>query len=134
MNGDPRKSGGAPSPPLPPSCPLPAPPLKGPEEEVRFRELMDEESPDGRPPSGPVKRESRILFWTVYILVIVAVVSALTWRSGSIVPGLIALLLMLVFIGLAAWPTWHAAVDRKIEERHVAEEIKEGGGPAGHPT
>jgi hypothetical protein len=104
------------------------------EQEAEFREMMQEESPDGRPPTAPARRESRILFFTVLVLVTAAVIAALTWQSGSIVPGLIALGLMIAFIVLAAWPTWNAGVDRTIEERHVADELRSGKGPAGRPT
>src|SRR5689334_1655900 len=90
---------------------------------AEFREKMDEESPDGRPPTEPVRRESRIVFLTFLALVSVAVIAALVWRGGA-VPGAIALVLVLAFIGLAAWPAWHAGLDRKIEERHVADEVR----------
>jgi len=92
--------------------------------EARFQELMNEESPDGRPPTGPVRRESRVLFLCALVLITSVVIAALIWRSGSIIPGLMGLALMLGFIVLAAWPTWNAGAERKLEERHVADEVK----------
>jgi hypothetical protein len=103
-------------------------PPEGTQAAAEFRDLMNETSPDGRPPAEAVRRESLVLFVSVLAVVTLIVVTALIRSSGSIVPGLIALLLMLVFIGLAAWPAWNAGVDRKIEERHASDQIRGGHG------
>jgi hypothetical protein len=115
---------------------LPIRPGPGLDPEAALRERMNEESPDGRPPSEPARRESRVVFWSILVLVTAVVIAALIWRGG-LIPGVLALILMLAFVGIAAWPAWHAGLDRRIDERHVADELKaehRGGGPAEHPT
>src|SRR6185295_8865535 len=77
-----RKEGPMDSDPRSPGPPVDARPGPGMQNDPQFRELMDEESPDGRPPTAPVRRESRLLFLSILAVVTIAVVAALIWRSG----------------------------------------------------
>ena len=93
-----------------------------PVDDASIRERMDAESPDGRPPTEKLKRGER---W-VFVVALGAVFVGIIWvvyASGGIIPAAIALALALVFIGLAAWPTWHAAYSRDHDTRKVRGEI-----------
>src|ERR1700741_4148853 len=85
-----------------------------PAEEQEVRELLEEESPDGRPPTRKVRKESEVVFLVALIAVAVLVLSVLYFAGGPI-PATIGALLAVLFVGLAAWPAWTAAVERKID-------------------
>ena len=98
---------------------LPGPGL---DEEEEVRERMEMSSPDGRPPPMAIRRETRRLFFAALtIAAVVVLVAIYSW--GGIGPTAVALVLWGVFIGLAAWPTWHAGMDRKIEENRARRDI-----------
>jgi hypothetical protein len=88
--------------------------------ETLVRERLDAESPDGRPPTRPVRRRSTMFFVLVLIAVAATVLISL-YLGGGIVPAMVAVVLIAAFIGFAAWPAWHAAADRT-HDRHVAEQ------------
>lgn len=102
-----------PAPPTDPAKPGATPP------EPMVRERLDAESPDGRPPTRPARRRSTALFILLFVGVAVAVMVSL-YLGGGWVPLLAALALIVAFIGMAAWPAWHAAADR-VHDRHVVE-------------
>lgn len=124
MNGDPerRVEGGE-----------PASASEVPAQEEAFREAMEEQSPDGRPPTESVRRESRALFIGGLAIVMALVLAALLWRGGWL-PAVLGLVLMLGFVVLAAWPAWNAGAERKIEERRVTDQAKEHRDAAGRPV
>jgi hypothetical protein len=99
---------------------LPGPGLD--EEEEMVRERMEVSSPDGRPPPLEIRRETRRLFFAALTIVAVVVLVAI-YAWGGLGPTAVALVLWGVFIGLAAWPAWHAGLDRKIEENRVRRDI-----------
>jgi hypothetical protein len=103
--------------------------------ETELRERMNEESPDGRPPSAPVRRESKLVFWSVFTLVAVIVIAALIW-DGGVTAGIVAAALIVLFVGIAAWSAWHAALDRRFDERRVTDELRveHRSGHAGRPV
>lgn len=115
--------------------PLGIRPGPGLDADTERRERMNEESPDGRPPSEPVRRESKIVFWSFFTLVAVVVIAALVW-DGGITAGVAAAALIVMFVGIAAWSAWHAALDRRFDERRVADELRveHGSGRAGRPV
>jgi len=82
-------------------------------------ERLEAESPDGRPPTSRARHWSKVAFAVAAVVVLVVVLRAL-YIGGGVAPMLIALVLIVVFIGFAAWPVWRAAGDRT-RDRHVAE-------------
>jgi len=98
---------------------LPGPGL---EEEEMVRERLEADSPDGRPPGLQARRETRRLFLVALTVVTVVVLVAITIWGGWGATA-VALVLAGIFIGFAAWPTWHAAVDRKVEENRARREV-----------
>jgi hypothetical protein len=90
--------------------------------EDELRERMDEESVDGRPPELKDQRRAQMFFWITLAAVFTAVVGILWWYAGFL-PALVAVVLAIFFIGLAAWPTWHAAVDRKMDEARIKRDV-----------
>jgi hypothetical protein len=89
-------------------------PGPGLDDEQQLREKMDEISPDGRPPTVAIHREARRLFFlALTVAAVVVLVAIYAW--GGIGPTAVALVLWGLFIGLAAWPTWHAAIDRRMD-------------------
>jgi hypothetical protein len=99
-----------------------------PEEELRER--MDAESPDGRPPSMHDSRQAKAIFFTGFILTTVVVLAVL-WIWAGLLPMLVGLILGTFFIFFAAWPTWHAGLDRKLDKNRVKHEVLES--PTGAP-
>jgi hypothetical protein len=91
-------------------------------DEEEFRERMELESPDGRPPPQRDRRGAKWIFGIGLAVAFFAVLSAIWWYAGA-VPGGIAILLMILFIGMAAWPAWHAAMDRKLDGERVKREV-----------
>jgi hypothetical protein len=90
--------------------------------EEEFRERMDMDSPDGRPPPQRDRRSAKWIFGVGLAVAFFAVLTAIWYYAGPI-PGAIAILLMVLFIGLAAWPAWHAALDRRMDATRVKREV-----------
>ena len=86
------------------------------------RERMEEESPDGRPPSLEDRRKSRTLFYIVLAVVWIVVISAVGYVGGWAMAGLV-LLLTAIYIGYASWPVWRAAIGRQADERRAEREV-----------
>lgn len=109
-------------------------PGPGHTEEVdnQVRERMEEESPDGRPPSLEGRRKSKALFYTALIIVWVVVLSALYWYFGMAMAAL-ALLLTAIYVGFAAWPTWRAALERQADEKRAEREVESENNPGAPP-
>lgn len=105
-----------------------------PIEDATLRERMDADSPDGRPPTARLKREERWVFAVALGAVFLGIL-AVVYISGGLIPAAMALALAVVFIGLAAWPTWHAAMDRDFDTRKARRHIRaeRGGQPLHHP-
>lgn len=97
-----------------------------PVREAVIRERLEEESPDGRPPTPKVRRESRAVFWVILCVVTVGALASLYWAGGA-APVAVAVVLVLGFIGLAAWPAWHAAMDRKLDRERAEREVRGAG-------
>jgi hypothetical protein len=90
--------------------------------EDEIAERMDAESPDGRPPTMRDRREARIFFWAGLVILPTAVIGIMAWYAGWL-PAALAFVLMLGFILFAAWPTWHAALNRKQDTDKVKREV-----------
>jgi hypothetical protein len=98
---------------------LPGPGL---DEDELVRERMEIASPDGRPPPRQIRRETRRMFFlALTIAAVVVLVAIYSWGGPG--PTAVALVLWGVFIGLAAWPTWHAGLDRKAEENRARRDL-----------
>jgi hypothetical protein len=101
----------------------PTPQNGEPVREAVIRERLEAESPDGRPPTPKVRRESRTLFWVILSVVTVGALASLYWAGGA-APVAVAVVLVIGFIGLAAWPAWHAAMDRKVDRDRAEREVR----------
>ena len=99
-------------------------------DEDEFRERMDMESPDGRPPPQRDRRAAKWLFVVLLAMAFVAVIGVL-WAYAGPAPAAIALFLIICFMGFAAWPTWHAALDRKLDADRIKREVVEERRPHG---
>ena len=93
-------------------------------DEDEFRERMDLESPDGRPPPQRDRRAAQWLFVVLLAAAFVAVIGVL-WAYAGPAPAAIALFLILCFMAFAAWPTWHAAWDRRQDAERIKREVAE---------
>jgi hypothetical protein len=94
-----------------------------PEMDERVRERMDEESPDGAPPTLMRRRNSRRIFLTAFVVVWVVVLSAV-YMIGGVQLAALVLALTAIYIGFAAWPTWRAALERRGDEKRAEREIE----------
>jgi hypothetical protein len=92
--------------------------------EDELRERMWDSSPDGRPPSMKDAREARAIFIVGFTLTTVGVLAVL-WIWAGFLPMLLGAVLSVMFIGIAAWPTWHAGLDRKLDENRVKHQVLE---------
>lgn len=100
--------------------------------EREVRERLDEESPDGRPPSPRARRGAEAVFITGLSVVFIAVIASL-YAWGGPIPALVALVLIGTFVGLAAWPAWHAAMDRRRDRARAEGEVIHEHRAAAHP-
>jgi hypothetical protein len=98
--------------------------LRGPgySEEEALQERLAVTSPDGRPPPVEIHRETRQMFFLALTVTSVVVLVAI-YAWGGIGPLAVALVMWGVFIGLAAFPTWHAALARRADEDRARREL-----------
>lgn len=98
-----------------------APPTT-PAEEESVRAHLTAESPEGRPPTARVRRRSTVAFVGALAVVAIGIFTSLyVW--GGLIPALVASLLVLLFVGLAAWPVWTAAAARGRDRGHARREV-----------
>ena len=90
-------------------------------DEEELRDRMDAESPDGRPPKLRQLRQARALFLGLWVVPLVVI--GLLAYYASWVPAVLAVVFMVLFVGIAAWPTWYAAIDRKMDADKVKREV-----------
>lgn len=91
-------------------------------EDELVRERLEMNSPDGRPPSLQIRRETRRLFLMAFtVAAVVVLVAIYSW--GGLGPTAVAILMTAIFIGLGAWPTWRAAMIRSTDETRARSQI-----------
>jgi hypothetical protein len=101
--------------------------------EDEMRERMSVTSPDGRSPSMKDNRDARAIFIVGFVLTTLGVLAVL-WIWAGWLPMLVGAMLSILFIGMAAWPTWHAGLDRKLDENKVKHQVlEERAGWGAHP-
>jgi hypothetical protein len=96
------------------------------------RERMEEDSPDGRPPTLAGRRDSRYLFFGALTAVWLVVLTAVWWIGGIALAALV-LAITAIYIGFAAWPAWRAALERRGDTHRAEREIEAESHPVAPP-